>query len=95
MDLMKEGGSTSCHPLLDGTNYGYWKVRMHAFIKSIDEKAWRSVLQGWKPPTKIDVEGKTIFKDKADWTLEEDVLSTQIHGPRKQSSMVLISFNSQ
>ena len=64
MDLMKDGGSTSRPPLLDGTNYGYCKVRMHAFIKSIDEKAWRSVLQGWKPPTKTDVEGKTAPKDE-------------------------------
>ena len=39
MNLMKEGGSTSRPPFLDGTNYGYGKARMHAFIKSIDEKA--------------------------------------------------------
>ena len=44
MNLMKEGGSTSHPPLLDGRNYGFWKARMRAFIKSIDEKAWRSVL---------------------------------------------------
>ena len=41
MDLMKEGGFTSPPPFLDGMNYGYWKARMCAFIKSIDEKAWR------------------------------------------------------
>ena len=39
MDLMEKGGSTSRPPLLDGTNYGYWKARMRSFIKSIDEKA--------------------------------------------------------
>ena len=50
---------------------------MHAFIKSIDEKAWRSILQGWKLPTKTDVEGKTVPKDKADWAPEEDALSSQ------------------
>ena len=38
MNLIKEGGSTSHHPLLDGTNNEYWKAMMHAFIKSIDEK---------------------------------------------------------
>ena len=38
MDLLKESGSTNRPPLLDGTNYGYWKARMCAFIKSIDEK---------------------------------------------------------
>ena len=66
MDLMKKGGSTSRPPLLDGPNYGYWKVRIRAFIKSIDEKAWRSVLQEWKSYTKINSEGKTVPKDKAD-----------------------------
>ena len=38
MDLMKESGSTSLPHLLDGMNYGYWKARMLAFIKSIDER---------------------------------------------------------
>ena len=74
---MKEGGSTSRPSLLDWMNYCYWKVRMFAFIKSIDEKAWRSVLQGWKPPTKTDAKKKIVPKDEADWTLEEEALSTQ------------------
>ena len=60
MDLMKESGSTSRPPLLDGKNYGYWKARMQAFIKSIDGKAWRSILQGWISYTKIDAEGKNV-----------------------------------
>ena len=77
MDLMKEGGSTGRPPLLYRTNYGYWKVRMHAFIKLIDEKAWRSVLHGWKSPTKTNAKGKTIPKDEEDWTLEEYAFSTQ------------------
>ena len=71
MDLMKEGGSTSRPHLLYRTNYGYWKARMHAFIKLIDEKAWRSVLYGWKSSTKTNVGGKTIPKDEVDWTLSE------------------------
>ena len=35
MDSMKEGDSTSRPPLLNGMNYGYWKARICAFIKSI------------------------------------------------------------
>ena len=50
---------------------------MHAFIKLIDEKAWRSVLHGWKSPTKTNAKGKTIPKDEEDWTLEEYAFSTQ------------------
>ena len=44
MDLMKESESTSRPPLLDVTNYGYWKAWMDAFIKTIDEKPWRPVV---------------------------------------------------
>ena len=65
MDLIKEGGSASRPSLLYGTNYGYWKERICAFIKSINEKAWRAILQGWKPPIKTDAEGKTIPKDQS------------------------------
>ena len=35
MDLLKEGESTRCPHLLDETNYGYWKIHMSAFIKSL------------------------------------------------------------
>jgi hypothetical protein len=32
----------------DGTNYGYWKSRMHFFLKSID--VWQIVETGWTKP---------------------------------------------
>ena len=64
MDLMKEGVATSHPPLLDDTKYGYWKARMHAFIKSIDEKSWRALLLGWSPLTKIDDEEKISIKSE-------------------------------
>ena len=51
MDLPKEGLSTVRPPLLDGSNYPYWNVQMRAFIKSIDEKAWLSVVNGYYIPT--------------------------------------------
>ena len=76
MDLMKDSESTSCPPLLDGTNYEYWKVRMCVYIKSLDIKVWRSVFTGWSPPTKIDNDGKTMVKTKSEWTSEEDKSAT-------------------
>ncbi|CAM8882883.1 unnamed protein product [Rhodiola kirilowii] len=36
---MKKGQSTNRAPLLEGRNYGYWKSKMEAFLKSLDEKA--------------------------------------------------------
>ena len=64
MDLMKEGESTSRPPLLDEMNYGYWKVQICVYIKSLNIKVWRSILTGWSPPTKIDNDGKTVVKTK-------------------------------
>ena len=49
---------------------------MRAFIKSIDEKAWNTVLIGWTPPTKKDDGGNISFKSEVEWSAEEDKLAT-------------------
>ena len=54
MVFLVEGDSITCPPLLDGSNYPYWKARRKVFIKDLDEKAWRSVLIGWTHPTTKD-----------------------------------------
>ena len=36
--------------LFDGTNYAYWKVRMRAFLQSLDEKVWPTVEIVWTKP---------------------------------------------
>ncbi|KAG2675601.1 hypothetical protein I3760_12G012400 [Carya illinoinensis] len=49
--------STSLYvpPYFDGENYAYWKVRMRAFLKFLDECVWHLVERGWtKPDTSID-----------------------------------------
>ena len=43
-----------------GNNYAYWKVRIKAFLKSIDERVWNSVKYGWEKPTT-----PTAFNSKA------------------------------
>ncbi|CAM8926491.1 unnamed protein product [Rhodiola kirilowii] len=58
----KEGQNISRPPLLEGPNYGYWKSKMNAFLKSLDEKAWKAVLIGWTPPTMKDPEGNDVPK---------------------------------
>ena len=40
-------------PLFDGTNYAYWKVRMRAFLQSLDEKVWQVVEIGWTKPKEV------------------------------------------
>jgi len=44
--MEKEGGQDNRPPVLDGSNYDYWKVRMISFLKSIDSKTWKFVLKG-------------------------------------------------
>ena len=72
MDLLKEGGLVVHPPLLDGTNYGYWKARMHTFIKSMDELAWKAVLTSWSPSTMENEFSKEVPKSELEWTIEEN-----------------------
>ena len=47
---MERGHSLVIHSHFDGNNYAYWKVRMKAFLKSLDEGVWMSVETGWERP---------------------------------------------
>jgi hypothetical protein len=50
MDNMKDGGSANRPSVLVGSNYDYWKARMIAFLKSMDNKSWKAVVKGWTHP---------------------------------------------
>ena len=50
---MDRGQSLIISHLLDGTNYAYWKVRMRAFLQSLDEKVWQAVEIGQTKPTEV------------------------------------------
>ena len=50
---MDRGQSLIIPHLFDGTNYAYWKVRMRAFLQSLDEKVWQAVEIGWTKPKKV------------------------------------------
>ena len=52
-------------PHFDENNYAYWKVRMKAFLKSIDEKVWNSVEYGWEKLTTPVSEWQTSQKEAA------------------------------
>ncbi|XP_073025191.1 uncharacterized protein [Primulina eburnea] len=58
-------------PVLDGSNYALWKVKMRVFIKSIEERAWLRVLDGWSPPKIEDTDGDTRLKPESTWTIDE------------------------
>ena len=53
---MDRGQSLIIHPLFDDTNYAYWKVRIRAFLQSLDEKVWQVVEIGWTKPKEAPVD---------------------------------------
>ena len=74
--MERDGGSVHRPPILDGSNYDYWKPRMVAFLKYLDNKAWKDVLTGWEYPV-VTKNGEAIADKKAEeqWTKEEDDLA--------------------
>ncbi|CAM8916959.1 unnamed protein product [Rhodiola kirilowii] len=66
MDL-REGQNITRPPLLEGNKYGYWRVRMKAFLKSLDASIWKAVENGWTPPVTTKA-GKHSLLAKDKWT---------------------------
>ena len=50
MFVMDREQSLIIPPLLDGTNHAYWKIRIRAFLQSLDEKVLQAVEIGWTKP---------------------------------------------
>ncbi|CAM8905624.1 unnamed protein product [Rhodiola kirilowii] len=66
MDL-REGHNISQPPLLEGNTYGYWRVRMKAFLKSLYDLVWRVVGKDWAHPTTIREDGKVALLAEDKW----------------------------
>ena len=47
---MDRSQSLNVPPFFDGNNYVFWKVRMRAFLCSIDDTVWDAVEAGWTRP---------------------------------------------
>ena len=62
---MEHGHSLVIPPHFDENNHPYWKVRMKAFLKSIDEIVWNSVEYRWEKPTTSVNEWQTSQKEAA------------------------------
>ncbi|CAM8892780.1 unnamed protein product [Rhodiola kirilowii] len=63
---MREGQHITRPPLLEGNKYGYWRVRMKAFLKSQDESVWEAVENGWTHPVTTEA-GKVNLLAKDKW----------------------------
>jgi len=77
MDNSKEGGFINRPPVLDGTNYDYWKAHMIAFLKSIDIKNLKAIIKGWKHHVVMDKYRKTTtdLRPEEDWSEDKDELA--------------------
>ena len=47
---MDQSQSLNVPPFFYGNNYAFWKVRMRAFLCSIDDTVWDAVVAGWTRP---------------------------------------------
>lgn len=69
---IKEGGSMTRPPLLEGINYAYKKVRTKIFIQSIDYSAQDAVENEQTPSTKKVEDAMTrmtkeVVKQRSEW----------------------------
>ena len=62
---MEHGHFLVISPHFDGNNYAYWKVRIKAFLKSIDERVWNSIEYEWEKPITPISESQTSQKEAA------------------------------
>ncbi|XP_075487957.1 uncharacterized protein LOC142527125 [Primulina tabacum] len=58
-------------PVLDGSKYALWKVKMRMYIKSFEERALQRVLDGWSPPRIVDDDGDSRSKPESSWSNDE------------------------
>jgi hypothetical protein len=49
-----EGNSTNKAPLFNGTNFGFWKVRMRTYIMALGADVWDVVDTGYVKPVVLD-----------------------------------------
>ena len=47
---MDRSQSLNAPPYFDGSNYAFWKVKMRAFLCSINEAVWDAIEIGWTKP---------------------------------------------
>ncbi|CAM8972551.1 unnamed protein product [Rhodiola kirilowii] len=63
---MKEGQYSSGPPLLEEPNYSYWKTRMKAFLKTLDERVTERTVLSLR--CNVLCTNKFIFSATRDYT---------------------------
>ncbi|MCH85941.1 phytoalexin-deficient 4-2 protein [Trifolium medium] len=63
-----EGGSSTRTHFFDGSNYHFWKNKMHLFLKSQDNGMWCVITDGDYVPTLTQPDGIVVEKIEAQWS---------------------------
>lgn len=72
MDNAKEGGYVNHIRIMYGTTYNYWKACIISFLKSMDNKTWKSVINT-QTSLKVTTEDNTkTLNPENNWSKEED-----------------------
>ncbi|XP_077245993.1 uncharacterized protein LOC143885823 [Tasmannia lanceolata] len=61
-----EGHASNRPPYFNRLNYGYWKIRMTFYLKSVDFKIWELVHDGYIEPT----------TDRKEWSVADKIKAT-------------------
>lgn len=61
-----EGASLTRAPLFDGTDYIFWKVKMEAFIHSLDVRMWEVVANKYTIPSSVPTDADEKIKYELD-----------------------------
>ncbi|KAA0060220.1 Receptor-like protein 12 [Cucumis melo var. makuwa] len=66
MDCFREGNSTTCPPILDGTSYACGKTKMTTFLKSLNNKSWELIVVERTHPFVTSEDRKFTLKPKVE-----------------------------
>jgi len=60
--MASQDGSINKAPILDGTNFAFWKVRMRIYLMSLGADVWEIVETGYtKPALVVTRDEKSAF----------------------------------
>lgn len=71
MNFQINVGSLACLPVLDRTNYAYWKQMMEIYLTAIEERFQQCILTRYTPPTKTNENSVESPKTVREWSNNE------------------------
>jgi hypothetical protein len=70
-----EGTSATKHPLFDGTNFSFWKVRMRTYLMTLGVDVWDVVEIGYTKPVVL-----ASKDDKLEFSFNDNGMNVILNG---------------